>query len=189
MFLVICAAHGDKTISDGSAAFYPAYTDPANIVIVVYGRYQNLQRSLLFASRSRYMVDDGIKNGLHVWLHLIRFVTRNTVTRRGINYGKFKLFIACTKLNKQTQNLIHDLIRTCARTINLVDNDYRNLIKFKSFPENEPRLRHTAFKRIYEKQNAVYHLENALNLTAEIGMAGSVNDINSITVIINGCIL
>lgn len=50
MFLVICTAHGDKTISDGSAAFYPAYTDPANIVIVVYGRYQNLQRSLLFAA-------------------------------------------------------------------------------------------------------------------------------------------
>ena len=44
--------------------------------------------------------------------------------------------------------------------------------------EDEPCLRHRAFEGVNQKQDAVGHFEDALDLAAEVGVAGSVDYID-----------
>ena len=55
--------------------------------------------------------------------------------------------------------------------------------------ENEAGLRHRAFKRVDEQQHAVNHLQNALNLAAEVSVTGGIDDVDLDAVIIHGSIL
>ena len=48
---------------------------------------------------------------------------------------------------------------------------------FECLAQNILRLRHRSLKRIDEQQNTVYHVENALHLTAEVRMTGGIYDI------------
>ena len=51
-------------------------------------------------------------------------------------------------------------------------------MQLKSFLQHEFRLGHRAFKGVNQKDNAVDHLEHALHLAAEVGVAGGVDDID-----------
>ena len=43
--------------------------------------------------------------------------------------------------------------------------------------KNKASLGHRAFSRVNEKDNAVNHFQNSLNLAAEVSVSGGVNDI------------
>ena len=49
---------------------------------------------------------------------------------------------------------------------------------FECLAQNILRLRHRPLKGIDEQQNTVYHVENALHLTAEVRMTGGIYDID-----------
>jgi hypothetical protein len=44
--------------------------------------------------------------------------------------------------------------------------------------ENEPGLRHRAFKGIDQQEHSIGHFEDAFDFTAEIGVAGCINDVD-----------
>ncbi len=44
--------------------------------------------------------------------------------------------------------------------------------------QDEASLRHGAFKGINQQQNAVHHVQDALHFTAEVRMAGGIDDID-----------
>ena len=48
----------------------------------------------------------------------------------------------------------------------------------KACLQHEPGLRHGAFHRVHQQQAAVGHIDNALDLAAEIGMARRIDDID-----------
>ena len=55
--------------------------------------------------------------------------------------------------------------------------------------KNESCLRHRAVKCVYNEENCVNHLEYSLNLTTEVCVAGSVNDVDADALVIDCCIL
>ena len=55
-----------------------------------------------------------------------------------------------------------------------------------SLLQHEPRLGHGALSRVDEQQNAVDHLQNALDLAGEIGVARGVDDVDLIIFIVYG---
>jgi hypothetical protein len=97
-----------------------------------------------------------------------------TCRPRGEEYttGEIKLLCRGAEFNNELQRLVHNFHRAGIRTVYLVDNDDGNLFEFERFSEHKARLRHAAFKRVNEQQNAVHHLEDALHLAAEIRWPG-----------------
>ena len=55
--------------------------------------------------------------------------------------------------------------------------------------QHEARLGHGTLKRVDEKQRAVSHLEDALDLAAEVGMARSVDDVDLHALVLDGDVL
>ena len=53
------------------------------------------------------------------------------------------------------------------------------------FFQNEAGLRHGAVQGVHQQQHGVDHLEHALHLAAEVGMAGGVNDIDLVGAVVD----
>ena len=88
------------------------------------------------------------------------------------------MVIVGAKLDKQVEHLVYNLFGSCALTVNLVDYNERCFFESECLFKHKSCLRHTALKRIDKEQNAVNHCQNTLNLTAEIGVARGINDID-----------
>ena len=58
-----------------------------------------------------------------------------------------------------------------------------------AFMRDEARLRHRAFDRVDEQQHAVDHAEHALDLAAEVGVAGRVDDVDVMPVVVDRAVL
>src|SRR2546423_321999 len=55
--------------------------------------------------------------------------------------------------------------------------------------QNEPRLRHRAIESIHDEAYAIDHAKNALHFPAEVGVAGSVDDVDLRSLPANGGVL
>ena len=62
--------------------------------------------------------------------------------------------------------------------VDLVDDDDRAQAKLERLAQDEARLRHRAFDGVDQQQAAVGHVEDALDLAAEVGVAGGVDDVD-----------
>src|SRR3546814_20122294 len=72
---------------------------------------------------------------------------------------------------------VEHLFGATIRAVNLV-NDYNRLqAQRQRLASYELGLRHCAFRTVDKQDNPVNHGEDALNLTAEIGVAGRINDV------------
>jgi DNA-binding IclR family transcriptional regulator len=56
------------------------------------------------------------------------------------------------------------------------------------FLQHEAGLRHAALGRVHQQQHAVDHLEHALDLAAEIGVARRVNDVDLDALVVAGAV-
>ena len=65
------------------------------------------------------------------------------------------------------------------RPVDLVDGDDRLEADLERLLQHEFRLRHRPFGGIDEEHGAIDHIEDALDLTAEIGMARRIDDIDA----------
>ena len=58
------------------------------------------------------------------------------------------------------------------------------MVHFKSLLKHKSRLRHRTFSSVNKQNNTVYHLQNTLNLSAEISVTRRINYIHLYTVVI-----
>ena len=74
-------------------------------------------------------------------------------------------------------------------TVDLIDDNDDLVAKLQRLLKHEARLRHGAFGCVNEQQNAVNHLENALDLAGEVGVARRVHNVDLIIFIVYGGVL
>ena len=77
-------------------------------------------------------------------------------------------------------------MRTGVGTVDLVDHDHRGQPSLESLRENVARLGQGAFGGVDEENDTVDHLERAFDLTAEVGVAWGINDVDLVVVIVEG---
>ena len=63
--------------------------------------------------------------------------------------------------------------------VDLVDDDDRLQADLQRLDDHEFGLRHRAFGGVDQHQRAVHHVQDALDLAAEIGVAGGVDDVDA----------
>jgi hypothetical protein len=87
------------------------------------------------------------------------------------------LFVAGAEFDEEVEDFVHHFARARVLAIDLVDRHDRAQVEFERLAQHEARLRHHAFGRVDQQQHALHHLQHALDLAAEIGVARRVDDV------------
>ena len=168
---------------------YFTNSDTTNIFIVVNRADQHLGRSFRITFRSRNVVKDSLEQWFHILFFIREIKDSNTSLCRSVYKRTFKLVIRSTEVDKEFKHFINYVIRSCFRTVNLIDTYDNRKFQLESFSQNELCLRHSTFKCINNKYNTIYHLKNTFYFSTEVSMSRCVNDIDLNTIIMNGSIL
>ena len=182
-------AAGRHAVELERAAGDAANTDTADELVVVDGGDEHLRRGIRITLRSGNVLKDGFKQRTQIAARLVRIESRCARAGAGVNDRGIELALVRAEVDHQVERLVIDLFAARVRTIHLVDDDDDRQAERQRMLEHETGLRHRAFKRVDEQQHAVHHLEHALNLAAEIGVAGGIDDVDLHVLIIHGGIL
>ena len=98
---------------------------------------------------------------------------------RTIEDREIELFFAGIERGEQVEDFVGHLGRSGVRPIDLVDDHNRLEADFERLGDDELGLRQGALGRIHQHQRAVHHVENALDLAAEIGVTGGIDDVDA----------
>ena len=162
---------------DSTVAHF-ADADTAHIFVIINGTDQYLGFSVRVALRRRNMLDNCFKKRLHILAVFAKLQHGNTGFRGGIDERTVKLFVGSVQIDQKLQHLVDDFIRACFRPVNFINADDNGQFQFQRFFQNKFCLRHRAFKSVDNEDNAVYHLEDTFNFTAEVGMSRRIDNIN-----------
>ncbi len=110
-------------------------------------------------------------------LGVVEIVFRDAGPAVGIDDRKLRLLVAGAQFDEQVEDFVDHFLRARVFAIDLVDDDDRAQVEFERFAQHESRLRHHAFGGVDEQHDALHHLQHALDLAAEVGVAGRIDDI------------
>ena len=101
-------------------------------------------------------------------------------SRPGGEQGReIELRLVRLQQREQVEDLVVDRARPRVGAVDLVDHDDRPEAARQRLGDDEFGLRHRAFGGVDQHEDAVDHAEDALDLAAEIGMAGGVDDVDA----------
>ena len=163
--------------------------DTPYILVVINRTDQNLCLCIRISLRRRDVIQNGLEQWLHIHIRIVQVLLCISRTCRCIQEWTVKLLVGCIQIHQKFENLVHNLLRTCFRTVNLIDTYDNRQIQFQCFTQNEFGLRHRALVCVYQKDNAVYHLKNTLYLAAEVRMSWCIDNVDLGAVVINSRIL
>ena len=79
--------------------------------------------------------------------------------------------------------------RAAARPVDLVDHHDGLEPEGQRLAGDEARLRHRTLDRIHQQQHPVDHRQHALDLAAEVGVPGGVDDVDARAAVLDGAVL
>ncbi len=170
--------------ADGSVV-HLAHADASDIFIVVDGADQHLRARFRVSLRCRDIIDDGLKERLHAGAGAAQIHCRNTGLCGCKDKGAVDLLVAGAQIHQQFQDLVDDLGGTRTGAVDLVDADNDRQIKGHGLAQDKAGLRHGTLESVHDQDDSVDHLENALHLSAEICVSGSIHDIDLCSFVID----
>ena len=171
------------------AAVQTANADTTLIAAVVDGADLQGHRTLGVHIGARDLVDDGVKQRDHVHVAVFGLQTGVAVDRRSVHHGEVKLLVGSTQLDHQIEHLVHSALGIGVGAVDLVHDDHDAQAALKSMGEHEARLGLGTLVSVDDEQGAVSHVQHALHLAAEVGMAGRVDDVDLDALIVDGDVL
>ena len=86
--------------------------------------------------------------------------------------GNFALLVGGAEGAEEIERGVDDPVRARSLAVDLVDDEDHLLVKGESLLQHEPGLGHRALDGVDEEEDAVDHVEHALNLAAEVRAPG-----------------
>ncbi len=90
-----------------------------------------------------------------------------------------QLLVGGVESREQVEHFVMNFMRTGVAAIDLVDQHDRTQAEGERLAGDELGLRHRAFGRVDQHHHAVDHRQDTLDLAAEIGVAGGVDDVDA----------
>src|SRR5680860_307609 len=174
--------HLDRLVRPDGSGGDAAGDDAAEIGICLKDRAEQAKRPLLDLGLGD-MSEHEVEQKLHAEiLRPLRARRHPAFFGRAVEDGEVELLVGRLERGEEVEHLVHHLLRPCVGAVDLVDDDDGLEPHLERLRHHEFRLRQGAFGGVDQYQGAVNHAEDALNLTAEIGMARRVDDIDAGTV-------
>ena len=186
---VVMVQKGKLLVYCDLTVLYFTYTDTSYIFIVVDGADKNLCVSFRITLRSRDIFQDCLKQRSHIFRCICEVKNCMACFCRSIQERAVKLLVRSFKVHKKFQNFIDNFIRTCFRTVDLVDADDNVQVQLQSFLQNKFSLRHSTLKSIYQKNNAIDHFQYTLYFAAEVCMAWGIDDVDFYSFVVDSSVL
>ena len=168
----------DRLARSERPALEPPHRDLPDVVVVGRRRHEQLRGGVARDIRRRYPLDDGVEERLERRADVPVVGAGGAGERVRIDRLELRLLLLRAELDEQIERLVEDVVRPGFGTVDLVDDDDRAVAAAQCLPEDELRLRHRAVDRVDEQEHAVHHVHHALDLTAEIGVTGRVDDVD-----------
>ncbi len=186
----VLALHQDDVLArlDG-AGVDAAHGDPPHVIGPVQGGHEHLQGGLGVDLGAGNLLEDQVHQRRHRAVVLGQVVGGITQLGAGEDVGEIRQVVLGPQLHEQIENLVDHFMGAGVGAIDLVDHDHRPQPALQGLGEHEAGLRHGAFGRIDQHQRPVGHPQHALDLAAEIGVAGGVDDVDLHAPVGNGDVL
>ncbi len=126
------------------------------------------------------MVDDGLEQGVHVVVQLLVVEAGDAVQGRGVDDREVQLLVGGAEVVEQVEDLVDDPVRTRAGTVDLVHHHDRTQAGLERLLGHEAGLRHGAVLGVDHQQHGVDHRHDTLDFTAEVGVAGGIDDVDAV---------
>ena len=101
------------------------------------------------------------------------------VAARAVEHREVELLVGGVERGEQVEDLVEHRLVALVGAVDLVDDDDRPQALLQRLGDHELGLRHRAFGGVDQHDGAVHHVEDALHLAAEIGVAGRVDDVDA----------
>ena len=186
---VVPVAHDHFLAHLGDAVLDAADADAANELVVVHRGHQHLEGSLGVALGRLDGAQQGVEQGDQVGAGYIGVKACSAVTAAAEQHGAVQLLVGSAQVHQQVEDLVDDFLDAGVGTVDLVDGDHKAQILLQSLLQHETGLGHAALSSVHQQQNAVDHLQHALDLAAEVGVARGIDDIDLDALVAAGAVL
>ena len=164
--------------------------EPADVLVRVEVRDERLQRVLRVVRRRRDRRRAASRTAA------ARSSASSSGARPGVAGARVRvddreldLLLARVEVDEELVDLVDDLVGARVGPVDLVDDEHDRQAQLERLAQHEPRLRQRALGRVDEQQHAVDHRQAALDLAAEVGVAGRVDDVDLHVAVLHGRVL
>ena len=186
---IVPVAHDHFLAHLGDAVLDASDADAANELVVVHRGHQHLEGSLGVALGRLDGAQQGVEQGDQVGAGHIGVKACSAVTAAAEQHGAVQLLVGSAQVHQQVEDLVDDFLDAGVGTVDLVDGDHKAQILLQSLLQHETGLGHAAISSVHQQQNAVDHLQHALDLAAEVGVARGIDDIDLDALVAAGAVL
>ncbi len=103
---------------------------------------------------------------------------RPTCASRGVDDGEFDLLVVGAQVDEQAENFVHHGSSAGVRAVDFVDDQDGHQAVLEGLLHDEPGLGHRSFGRVHDQQRPVHHVQDALDFSREVHVAGRVHDVD-----------
>ena len=104
----------------------------------------------------------------------------------GVHIREIELLITGSQAYEKVENFIEHLVGARGWFVDFVDDDEYFQTKLKGLSEYKFGLRHGAFVGIHHKHRCVHCAKNTFHFGTEIGVPGSIHNVDLIFLVVNG---
>ena len=127
--------------------------------------------------RRRDVLDDDVAQGGEGGARVGKIERGGAVASRAVDDREVELVVLGVEVHEQLVDLVEDGRDAGVGPVDLVDHDDHGQVVGERLAEHESRLRQRPFGGVDEQQHAVDHRQRPLDLTAEVGVTGRVDDV------------
>ena len=130
--------------------------------------------------RRLHVVEHQIEQRLHaVVLRAFQRGRHPALLGRAVEDREVELLVGGVERREQVEHLVDDFDRPRVGAVDLVDDDDGLQPHLQRLRHHELGLRQRTLGGVDQHQGAVHHVEDALDLAAEVGVAGGVDDVDA----------
>ena len=125
----------------------------------------------------------------HVLALIVDVVHGHGVAADGVEHGEFELALVGVEVDEQVIDFVEHFVGAGVLAVDLVQHHDDGQFKAEGLAQHEAGLGKRAFGSVHEQDNAVHHGEGAFHFTAEVGVAGGVEDVDAHILPLHGAVL
>ena len=152
--------------------------EAAEVVGVVEVGDEDLEVAVGAAGGGGDGLEDKVEERLEVGAWLAQIHGGGAGLAVGVDDGELEDGLVGVEVDEEVVDLVEDLLGAGVGTIDLVDDDDGSELGLEGLGEDVAGLGEGALGGVNEEDDAVDHLEGALDLAAEVGVSGGVDDVD-----------
>ena len=168
----------DRHVGPHRPAEHQTGQDTPQEIVAIEQRDQKLERPIGIGRRRGDMRNDSFEQRRQRPFAAIRIQAGIAIAAAGKKHGKIKLFISRIQRHEQVEHFVEHFLNPLVGPVDLVHDDNRTQAERKRLAGHELGLRHCAFGSVYKQNHPINHAQDALDLTAEIGVAGRIDNVD-----------